>query len=153
MTAAVGPYTSSQYVPHSYGSSYGGATRINGQMGLVSYDGMRGDAAAAVLANLPAGHGELRQNDSPTTAVMLRAAAEHPGEVELGGYLVGPDRLDERVSVESMMVYADQDSSPAVAWPRASVRFGLDADADPDESHLVENPWRPGEKCWRYWWD
>ncbi len=152
LISALGNYTSSQYVPSSY-SSRGGRTLSNGYNGLIRYDGMRGSDAAAVLANLPEDQMKESKNDGPTAEAMLRAAADHPGVVEVGGFVTGADRAREQVVVESVLVYADTNLEPMAAWWRTAVRYKLHANAMPGEADLVENPWRPGEKCWRFWWD
>ena len=108
---------------------------------------------------------------SPTLGAFLRSAVAHPGEVELHGYCVGPDREDERVSVEGVFLYAHPELLIAqqIPWPEsahpascecaelwriAQHDYGLaDSECPPDEYGRFHSSWRPDEHCWRLWWD
>jgi hypothetical protein len=95
-----------------------------------------------------------RQNDSPTLGAILDSAIAHPGKVEVHGYAVGPDRDDERLTAEGVFIYDDTLTDQAAVTRAAWAEYGLgNAASAPDEVHRVENPWRPGEKAWRLWWD
>lgn len=74
--------------------------------GLAGFYGLDGEAAAELLDRLPAAALTDRQNDAPTLGRILETAAEHPGLVEVHGYLVGPDRWDERITAEAFTVRA-----------------------------------------------
>lgn len=146
-------FTSAQYVPHTYGTSSLTGDYRNGTNGIYYYDGINGDAAAGLLSSLPTGAGPDSHNGAPAIGSMLRAAHRYPGRVEVGGYLVGPDRADERVSADTLLLYADTDRTADEAWQSAREKLQFGECAEPTEAQLVENPWRPGEKCWRFWWD
>lgn len=112
--------------------------------GLLYCGGLTGDAALSLLEELPVASLDDRQNESPTLGAFLRAAAAHPGQVELIGYCVGPDRADELFSVDGVLIYNDDwdfriqeewDTDPlpehepwcecAALWTRAQWEYGL----------------------------
>jgi hypothetical protein len=141
--------------------------------GLLSYAGLGSTEAKALLQRLPPDVLDDRQNLSPTLGSFLRAAVEHPRVVELVGYCVGPDRSDERFSVTGALLYAHpelhvemprpwdggrgqhSDACQCVElWALASDEYGLDdAESPPDEYGSYWARHRPGEHCWRLWWD
>ncbi|HLS00525.1 MAG TPA: hypothetical protein VK054_00865, partial [Beutenbergiaceae bacterium] len=84
---------------------------------------------------------------------IMKSAASHPGKVEFGGYIAGPDRSDERISADTVFIF-DEEADANALLLKARDHYGLsDATRAPDELQLVEVPWRPGEKAWRLWWD
>ncbi|MPV51045.1 hypothetical protein GCG21_13720 [Pseudactinotalea sp. HY160] len=155
LPGAMGQFTSSTYCPADYYSSSDGRDGQNGANGLISYAGLGSDAAQKVLAGAPEqALAQERQNDGPTVATMLAATVAHPGKVELGGYVVGQDRTDERLSADTAYIFGEDDASPQEVLAKAKGTYGLhDATRKPDNLDLVEVPWRPGEKAWRLWWD
>jgi hypothetical protein len=148
---AVGGFTSSQHVPYAYRELMG-STYENGSMGLVRFAGMGSDQAQVLLGSVSRKQLAERQNESPTLGAILTSAADHPGRVEVLGYVVGPDRSDERLTADGVFVYDDTITDEATAWETIRSRYGL-RDAGAAEVHREENPWRPGEKAWRLWWD
>lgn len=50
-----------------------------------------------------------RQNDGPTIGAVLRAVVAHPDRLRAHGYLVGPGRCDERITVEGVLVRTDHE--------------------------------------------
>ena len=94
----------------------------------------------------------------------LRAAAANPGRVEVFGYLVGPAREDERLSVDGAVVFDvpafgvsedhDDGCECRELWGYARDAFGLDdAEYGPDEITPWYDPREPGKAGWRLWWD
>ena len=142
-----------------------------GSIGLLHFAGLGATEAAILLERLPPGDLLDRQNFSPTLGAFLRSAVAYPGEVELHGYCVGPDREDERVSVEGVLLYAHPEliiaqetpwrEAPhpascqcAELWRIAQHDYGLaDAECPPDEYGRFRSRRRPDEHCWRLWWD
>lgn len=131
---------------------------------LARYAGLDGETARALLDALPAVELDDRQNDAPTLGTLLRAAAEHPDEVELHGYLVGPARVDERLTAEGLYAYVapELDITPGHhhgcecerLWSIVQRDLGVDdAVRMPDSISARLNPWRPYEPCWSLWWD
>jgi hypothetical protein len=117
-----------------------------------------------LLAVLPAVELDDRQNDAPTLGTLLRATVEHTDEVELHGYLVGPGRVDERLTAEGLYAYVepDLDITPGHhhgcecerLWALVQRDLGIDdAVRMPDSIAPRLNPWRPYEPCWSLWWD
>lgn len=130
---------------------------------LAAYAGLDGTAAAVLLDRLTDAQLADRQNDAPTLGALLRAAVEHPDDVEVHGYLVGPARRDERLTAEGIDVYGlpDLDITPghhagcecdelAALVEELGVRG---ATWPPDTVVQRVNPWRPNETCWHLWWD
>ncbi|MFI2105302.1 hypothetical protein ACH436_18570 [Isoptericola sp. NPDC019693] len=126
--------------------------------------------AAGLLERL--GESELatqRQHLGPTLGRVLRAVVRHPDRVRAQGYVVGPLRCDERITVTGVLVRPDRDlRAPSGAPPagasvdvaRALAELGVDdMHAPPDEVA----PWRGARPdgapvgragpWWRAWWD
>jgi hypothetical protein len=130
---------------------------------LATYAGLDAAAAAVLLSRLTDDQLADRQNDAPTLGTLLRAAAEHPDDVEVHGYLVGPARRDERLTAEGIDVYGvpDLDITPGHhAGCECDALFALVqelgvtfAEWPPDSMVTRVNPWRPNETCWHLWWD
>lgn len=131
---------------------------------LARFAGLDGETAAALLDVLPPVELDDRQNDGPTLGTLLRAAAAHPDEVELHGYLVGPARVDERLTAEGLYAYVapdleiSADHGPGCGceelWRAVRRDLGVDdAIRMPDVITPRLNPWRPYEPCWSLWWD
>jgi hypothetical protein len=131
---------------------------------LAQYAGLDGAAAAALLKRLGPVQLLDRQNQAPSIGTVLRAAANHPDDVEVHGYLVGPGRPDERITAEGVDVYGAEDLMIApdhprgcecrLLWQMVAEEFGIDdAVSGPHEITAHVNPWRPNEPCWRLWWD
>ena len=153
----VGPYTSQTYVPGAYWSGrYGDGEpfeQVNGDTGLVRFAGLGSGEARAIRSVVSRKQLAERQNAGPSLGSVLAAAARNPGVVEVHGYVVGPDRDDERFTAEGVHIYDDGISNEKQVIAAARSRFGLDFEDDPDEVTLEETAWRPGEKTWRLWWD
>lgn len=121
---------------------------------LTRFAGLDGSTAALLLERLTPERLEDRQNASPTLGTLLAAAAEHPDQLELHGYLVGPGRTDERITVDGAYVYGiDEPLAPILVWALAQ-HLGIgDALAPPDQVTPQVTPWRPNETCWSLEWD
>lgn len=124
--------------------------------------GLGREAAAFLLANLPPAQLADRQNLAPTLGSLLRAAVKHDG-LTLCGYGIGPQRSDERVSIDAILVPGYTDATVHrdhrgecdcnALWRRLSRDLELDALAPPDEIARVLPPWPPYAPAWRLWWD
>jgi hypothetical protein len=145
--------------------------------GLLYHSGITGEAAQRLLDVLPISSLCDRQNDSPTVGTFLRSAAKHPGVVELIGYCVGPDRADERFSVEGLLLvptrkseldFYVQTSDPWAEeppkhedrcqcrdlWELVQSTYGVDdALRFPTEIDAFSDYWTPNpRRGWRLWW-
>ena len=67
--------------------------------------GIGSAVAERLLALLPAGQLEDRQNNAPALGDLLSAAVAHPG-VRLCGYMIAPPRWDERLTIDALLVPA-----------------------------------------------
>ena len=67
--------------------------------------GIGAPVAERLLALLPAGQLEDRQNNAPALGDLLSAAVAHPG-VRLCGYMIAPPRWDERLTIDALLVPA-----------------------------------------------
>lgn len=67
--------------------------------------GIGSAVAERLLALLPAGQLEDRQNNAPALGDLLSAAVTHPG-VRLCGYMIAPPRWDERLTIDALLVPA-----------------------------------------------
>ncbi|MEZ0492550.1 hypothetical protein AB2L28_09905 [Kineococcus sp. TBRC 1896] len=141
----------------------------SGEGDVARYRDLPWPDAAALLARLPAERLLDHQNAAPSLGSLLRAAVAHPGEVELHGYLVPPNRADERLSAEGLVVYDHpeldafrlvESDAPCTGtgcecrafWASVQASFGLeDAGGGPQ----VIDPCtcrRTGRRGWWLWW-
>ncbi len=123
--------------------------------GLAYFGGIDGEDAQTLLDHLPEGALQITQNGSPTVGSILKAAADHPGEVTAHGYYVPSNRPDERVSVEGVYL-ARPDLSEGQALDRLRdlvEETGGAMDEGPTEFDLGSAPWDPQLLVWRAWWD
>ena len=153
----IAPFTSETYSPWSYDQqAFNGKTtaRANGDGDMYRFQGLGAPQATTLLGRLTSKQLAERQGGGPSLGSVLTAAAANPGQVEVHGYAVGPKRKDERLTAAGVFLYdqtiTDEKDARTAAWSR----YGLgDAEFPPDSITLEENPWRPGEKAWRLWWD
>ena len=108
---------------------------------------------------------EDRQNNGPTLRSLLRACAASGDRLLLCGYGIGPQRSDERVSVEALWLRDEDLGGYRVSpehdagcqceslWKVVAARYQLDAAAVPDEILRMAPPWGGGESGWWFWWD
>jgi len=145
-------FTDSRHEPASY---LFGST--NGRSGLVRFAGMDAEAVTELAQKMPREAFADRQNNAPTLGTLIAAVNANPGRVELAGYVAGPARDDERVTVDGVYIYDDElakSNDPGVILRAAKDVYGLrDAHRRPDELSVVDVPWRPGEKAIYLWWD
>ncbi|OKL49926.1 hypothetical protein [Boudabousia marimammalium] len=105
-----------------------------------------------------------RQNEAPLLLDFLRACLKNPDDVSLFGYYVGPQRGDERISVEGMLYHRHSDLEikrfhdescscdelwdyivEECDWSEAII-------STPDELTEVSSE-HPQGVGWRLWWD
>ena len=131
----------------------------------VPFRGMDAATAADLLLRLPAPALVDRQNLSPSLRTMLTACAHADGRMRLSGYGIGPQREDERLSVEALWV-ADPDLQGyevfvehsracqcSALWERVRDRYELDAHSIPDDIVRTRPEWAGGGVGWWMWWD
>ena len=157
----------STVIPAEYG---------HGPEGLIAADGTPQDdytpfhdlgprVARRLLEILPAAQLQDRQNLAPTLGALLRACARAGGRVRLSGYGIGPQRPDERVTVEGLWI-ADADllaleiseihdeyCACLALWETVRTRYELDAESAPDEVRFVYRHWKHGPLGTWLWWD
>ena len=104
-----------------------------------------------------------RQNRAPELGSLLRACAASEGDIWLQGYLIGPARSDERLSVDGIFIAQDErgpwrvDTFHSAAcqcqglWGYLQSELGLDG-AMPDEIIWHEMD-ATGAQGWWLWWD
>ena len=127
----------------------------------------------ALAALLPPANLDDRQNHAPSLREFIAAALERPQEVTLSGYVVGPPRHDERVSIDGLTVlntpiYAagGWGSAPLGedrmrVWRALGKYLGCEATTEncPDEiiplipSDTVETTGVRETQGWWVWWD
>lgn len=163
---ALAPHTGEQYLPHMF--ERGGSN--NG--GIVQFEGASADVAAKLKDSLPKAALAEHQNGSPKVGELLGAAVRSPEQVELSGYLVPPDRNDERVSIDGLRFYDDDMVSALEAqggfpdgyerraiveerlWRQAALRMGLPRRPEQmPEARLVSSPWNKDRKAIAFSWD
>lgn len=130
--------------------------------------------ARSLIERLPAAYLDTeRQNDGPTIGTVLRAVVEHPDDLRAHGYVIGPGRCDERITVEGVLLRVDQElhfCSPYEQGPRPNCDcerlfallqndFGIDdARRPPHElgrwwAGVPENGNTHDDTWYRVWWD
>lgn len=118
--------------------------------------GITADEATWLIENLPTEQLNDRQNNGPTLKCLLNAGINIPGIV-LHGYLIGPQRSDERISIDTIEVpnattaqfLIKNNSTPEMnqVWRAIEKELELDAQAEPDEVIINDT------ECVRLWWD
>lgn len=111
--------------------------------------------AAELLNRLPEAALQDRQNYAPTLGRILQIVVENPGKMMFSGYLIGPQRFDERISIDAIFITTevlglDPDATNEVAARTALSKLELDMRESPDEVVPYQVDGRPG---WRFWWD
>lgn len=137
------------------------------------FSSLGAEAASQLLRILPAGYlATERQNDGPTIGTVLRAVVAHPDDLRAHGYVIGPGRCDERITVEGVLVRVDREFAlcPLYGPPRSRCdcdqlyrvlvdEFGVDdALHPPDElDRWFGYEWGSdgyhGTPWYRAWWD
>lgn len=123
--------------------------------GLIMFEGLGAQEAAVLLDRLDAEVLDQRDGAGPTLRTALRAAVAHPGVILLTGHAVGPDREDERVTVDGMHLHNDPllnqlgPNELGPAWQRVQDLGINDALATPDELRAPTTP----DGHWTAWWD
>lgn len=103
---------------------------------MAMFAGMDGDTATLLLALLPEGQAQERQNDAPTFEELVDLAGMFQGTV--GGYVIQPPRVDERVTIDTLIV-------PEIFAEQVEEKLA-EMDVKPDENDS-EGDYR------RFWWD
>lgn len=108
---------------------------------------------------------EDRQNLAPSLRALLRACVRAEGSVRLSGYVIGPQRLDERITVEALWIedpdllaleisdFHDEHCACSVLWRTVCERYALDAQAMPDEIRKLPRYGDRGPLSVWLWWD
>ena len=117
---------------------------------------MEADTAFELALAVPKSQFADRQNFSPTFLQMVTAAGAHPDQVRLDGYMIGPERPDERVTIEALtwnLSPSDPPVKPHVSpweWLKEEL-FGDEEVSPPDEIAPVCG--HNGLGGWWLWWD
>ncbi|WP_336707991.1 hypothetical protein [Oerskovia sp. USHLN155] len=122
-----------------------------------------GPLAEALLARLAPTRLAHRSNGSPPLASLLRAAAQHPDDVTLHGFVVGPGRCDERLVAEGAILRFEADllvteqhvpdCECELLWAYVVDELGLDDALNaPHRIHRIHRADAPGETWWRLLW-
>ena len=103
--------------------------------GMRSFDGLTVEELERLIEYMPEDFKGETQNESPTVAEMLEIGRRFPGTT-FHGYVVSPERPDERISLEGFHLAASELDS-----------LRLNEELGPDE-HGQEEDGR-----WWFWWD
>ncbi|MCA5891856.1 hypothetical protein LEP48_00635 [Isoptericola sp. NEAU-Y5] len=86
-----------------------GSNRMTG-LGYYPLVAVDATVAAALLERLDEHHlATERQNAGPTLGTVLRAVVRHPDRVLAYGYVIGPSRCDERITVTTVLLRAERE--------------------------------------------
>lgn len=136
---------------------------VNPRMSIGDYKrfhNLDGQSSSKLLKVLPKAALEDRQNDSPSLGSLLAACAANPDKVHLSGYMVGDSRVDERISVDTILIadsdadeYRQLDAREAYkVWSKYEEELGLDAISTPDEVCGTQES-KNHPRSWAIWWD
>lgn len=112
--------------------------------GIISFSGLTVEDGRKLLELLPAANRECRQNAAPSFAEFVLDIGDLFPDAVFFGYQVIPQREDERITIEGVLV--------PMAFPSRKVLDAVwqFAEGEPDEF----DPWEhEGKDCWRLWWD
>lgn len=144
-----------------------------GDLSFSRFADVEADTIAQLAALLPPANLEDRQNCAPTMSELIGAALRRPQQVTLSGYLVGPPRHDERVSVDGLTVTGTpicagggwgvepQVEERLRVWLALGDYLGCEASAEncPDEiipiadRNTGDSGSVPMTQGWWVWWD
>ncbi|MCI7456329.1 hypothetical protein [Actinomyces urogenitalis] len=134
---------------------------------LTSFDDLGPREAARLMEILPAAQLQDRQNAGPSLGRVLGACVASGGSMRLCGYVIAPQRCDERVTISALWVadadlvvmqqeQVSDDEDGAVSrrvWDLVEQRYDLDAEAMPDELQIASRGSRGGQLGTWMWWD
>ena len=124
--------------------------------------------ASRLLDRLPGPSLDERQNYAPKLESILKFVCNHWGKALFSGYLIGPQRFDERLSADALYVSTDllgvgieAEDNPEAAYRALLEHEQLDPEGSPDEVSLwsAERVHAVGKESgedslyWRFWWD
>lgn len=128
----------------------------------LNFYGLRAGSAAKLLEQLPTQALRDTQNGAPCLGAILQAVAAHP-QLRCGGYYIGPQRLDERISCDTLLVRIENaDFNPQAAgrswqenlWQHVRATYQIsDEGRCADENHLLGTMKGGRVSLWRLWWD
>lgn len=123
---------------------YIGESWQNSDSDFARFENVSSEDAGTLLNQLPQSVAEVRQNGAPMAGQLLVLAHKYGGRV--GGYVVRPPRMDERVSIDSVTLPMDGDfDDSSSAFSAVRDRYDLDALDEPDavswDGHNVELWW------------
>lgn len=75
-----------------------------GDLSFTRFTDIDAETLATLVTLLPAANMDDCQNRAPALRELCAAALARPKQVTLSGYIVGPPRHDERVSIDGLMV-------------------------------------------------
>ena len=83
---------------------------------------------------------------------ILNAVEKSGGKMEAHGFVVPPNRTDEQVAVNGVIVYEDTDNP--IKAKMVAMRGGInDREMTPPKvCRPIESPHRPGERAWLMSW-
>lgn len=154
VAGAIQKFTDKGHVPGEFREASNGKVGYsNGDTGIMKFSGLDSSAAASVKANLPAENLAMRATaGAPRVGTILDAVEKSGGKMEAHGWVVPPNRTDEQVAVNGVIVYDDTDNPLMVKL--TAMREGINERGmtPPAECRQVEVPHRPGEKAWLLSW-
>lgn len=123
--------------------------RHNGDTGVLGFAGLDAAKAETLHAAMPASILDRSENGAPPLRQMLRAVSHGGGTVEARGFVVPPNRADERVAVTGLYLYTDERDPSVVESLAKTLR--LHAQRRPTLTETTV-PWRGNRKAWLLSW-
>lgn len=147
-------FASRDYVPDAYRDGDGKKVSYhNGDTGLMRFSGLDSASAAKVRSGLPEANLKLRSAEgAPSVGTVLSAVEKSGGKLEAHGWVVPPNRTDERVDVNGVIVYSDTDNPMKAKADAMAAGLNERGMTPPKECRPVDVPWRKGEKAWLMSW-
>ena len=123
--------------------------RHNGDTGVLGFAGLDAERAETLHAAMPGSLLGRSENGAPTLGQMLGAVIRSGGTVEARGFLVPPNRADERLAVTGLYLHTEEHDPDRVE--SYAKTLGLHAQCRPTLTETTV-PWRGNQKSWLLSW-
>lgn len=132
------------------------------------FEGLEDNQVEQILERIRPENLDDRQNRAPTCGDLMRACLRHRPDITLNGYIVGPERTDERLSIDGLEIKncpvspgsGEYHREPVGAervriWRELVDYLELDANDFNMPDEMMAFPAHNGESGtrWWLWWD
>lgn len=106
VTSSIEPFTSAAHVPDEWRAPTKGRVGYrNGDTGTLRFNGLDSTHAAKLVESLPEENKAHRcAEGAPSAGTILEAVRKSGGKMEARGYVIPPNRTDEKVVLDGVLV-------------------------------------------------